>query len=296
VPRSPPPCLLVDQRTDESISYAVEQNPPCAGYAAIPPQMTSTRAINSQGELERTLEGVPGWFVPREAWILHEAIRRSFVERAITVVEIGSFRGRSTIAAAHALLARAKGGKLYAIDPQADEGFRELEANIAEAGVESVVELIRATSREARKRFDEGPVDLLFIDGSHEYEDVRGDFGDWLPLVEPGGIVAVNDPFWWGVGRALRERLTRGGALRRPRLANNTIFFTYLPAAPWSRRDRRELVRLRVALALGRLGGSTLAATGATRLLPDRLKSALLGVLTRGLGRVLAWVVPSAAA
>lgn len=38
------------------------------------------------------------------------------------------------------------------------------------------------------KRFD-----YLFIDASHIYEDVLRDFEDWLPLLEPNGIVSLHD-------------------------------------------------------------------------------------------------------
>jgi methyltransferase family protein len=37
------------------------------------------------------------------------------------------------------------------------------------------------------------PVDLLFIDGDHTYETVRGDYETYLPHVRPGGVVAFHD-------------------------------------------------------------------------------------------------------
>jgi predicted O-methyltransferase YrrM len=250
--------------------------------------------LSSQAEIEQALDEVEGWFSPREAWVLHESIRNLSPERPITVVEIGSFRGRSTIAAGHALVARAQGGTLHAIDPQDDDPFNELRANVDSAGVESVVRLIRATSREARKQFGAEPVDLIFIDGSHEYEDVRDDLRDWLPLVRPGGIVAVNDPFWWGVARALRERLALRGPLRSPRFVHNTVFFTYSPDARWRRKDGRQLLRVRACFLVGRVGGSLLAVTGGTRVLPQRLKRQLLRAIFRALARMYAWALPPA--
>jgi predicted O-methyltransferase YrrM len=252
--------------------------------------------LSSQTELEEALDGVAGWFVPSEAWVLHEAIQGIAPERPITVVEIGSSRGRSTIVAGHALLGRAEGGILYAIDPQGDDAFQELRANLSDAGVESVVRLIRATSRDARKQFGEEPLDLVFIDGSHEYEDVRDDFADWLPLVKAGGVVAVNDPFWWGVAKALRERLAVGGPLRSPRFAHNTIFFSYRPDADWTPQDGRELMRLRASLVIGRIGGSLLAVTGAASVLPVRVRGLLLRAIGRMVTRLLAWVLPAAEA
>ena len=250
--------------------------------------------LSSQTEIEEALDGVEGWFSPREAWVLHQSIHNLSPERPITVVEIGSSRGRSTIAAAHALLARANGGTLYAIDPQDDDRFQQLRTNLSSVGVESVVRLIRATSREARKQFGAEPLDLIFIDGSHEYEDVRDDLRDWLPLVRPGGIVAVNDPFWWGVGRALRERLLLRGPLRSPRFVDNTLFFSYLPDAGWGREDGRQLFWVRACVLVARIGGSLLAVTGATHVLPRRLKGALSRAIFRALTGIFSRTLPPA--
>jgi predicted O-methyltransferase YrrM len=37
------------------------------------------------------------------------------------------------------------------------------------------------------------PLDVLFIDGSHHYEDVRRDFLSYRRLVRPGGLIAFHD-------------------------------------------------------------------------------------------------------
>lgn len=37
------------------------------------------------------------------------------------------------------------------------------------------------------------PVDMVFIDGDHSYEGVRGDWEAWRLNVRPGGIVALHD-------------------------------------------------------------------------------------------------------
>ena len=40
---------------------------------------------------------------------------------------------------------------------------------------------------------DGTPIDLLFIDGGHMYENVRADFELYSPIVRPGGLVLFHD-------------------------------------------------------------------------------------------------------
>lgn len=64
--------------------------------------------------------------------------------------------------------------------------------------------------------------DMVFVDGDHSYEHCKADIEAWLPLIEPGGILAVHDflksdlqpdpngphPMPWpGVDRAVQELL-----------------------------------------------------------------------------------------
>jgi predicted O-methyltransferase YrrM len=43
------------------------------------------------------------------------------------------------------------------------------------------------------RRWDAGPIDLLFIDGDHSEAGVAGDWDLWSPLVAPGGTVVFHD-------------------------------------------------------------------------------------------------------
>jgi hypothetical protein len=53
------------------------------------------------------------------------------------------------------------------------------------------------------------PIHLLFVDGSHEYEDVLRDFRGFAPHVAPGGTIALHDvePVWPGPLRAWHEEI-----------------------------------------------------------------------------------------
>jgi predicted O-methyltransferase YrrM len=147
-----------------------------------------------------------------EGWLSEDQARR-LAERAAAlapparVVEIGSFRGRSTI-----VLARAapEGVEVVAIDPHAgsDRGPRQLapdpargeadlrafERNLEQLGVRERVRHVRAPSDEALGAV-EGEVDLLFVDGAHRYRPARDDLARWGARVRPGGAMLVHDAF-----------------------------------------------------------------------------------------------------
>ena len=113
------------------------------------------------------------------------------------MVEIGSFRGRSTV-----VLARGRRARLVAIDPHAgsDRGPQEIApeaharqrrprgvfANLAAAGVADRVRHVRKFSEAA---YDDvaGPLSLLYIDGAHRFGPARGDIVGWGGRVLPAG-------------------------------------------------------------------------------------------------------------
>jgi predicted O-methyltransferase YrrM len=47
--------------------------------------------------------------------------------------------------------------------------------------------------------------DLIFIDGNHDYDDVRADIHNYFPFLAPGGIMFGDDFGWAGVKKAVHE-------------------------------------------------------------------------------------------
>jgi predicted O-methyltransferase YrrM len=122
-----------------------------------------------------------------------------------TVVEIGSYLGRSTVFFALALREVNPQGRVVAIDPHTGDR-QQLEALSADrlptfelfrqhcraAGVEDLVEARVATSVEAAADWS-GPVDLLYVDGWHSYDAVVADGEAWLPHLSSQGVVVFDD-------------------------------------------------------------------------------------------------------
>jgi predicted O-methyltransferase YrrM len=55
------------------------------------------------------------------------------------------------------------------------------------------VTIIRKPSIEAAELFDDKSLDLVFIDGNHEYEFVKRDILAWYPKIKTGGVLSGHD-------------------------------------------------------------------------------------------------------
>ena len=138
------------------------------------------------------LADVPGWLTDEEGEALYD-LARGCRGRGV-IVEIGSWKGKSTICLGRGSRA-GNGVRIYAIDPHADYRFGDFKANVERAAVSDLVTPIPSLSQAAADDFDE-PIELLFVDGSHEEQLVREDFEKWVPKVVDGGWVAFHDTTW----------------------------------------------------------------------------------------------------
>ena len=144
------------------------------------------------------------------------------------IVEIGSFKGKSTIALARGAAATHQ-ALVYAVDPhriQPEEGYLEdteaqFLANIKNAGVEKQIVPMIMNSAAAARGWDK-PVRLLWIDGDHRYEPSKLDFTLWEPYVVEGGIIAMHDTIRKkGPKRVLWEKVFRSGRFQEIAIVDN---------------------------------------------------------------------------
>lgn len=183
-------------------------------------------------ELLALTASVEGWLTVEEGELLYRLARACTGKGAI--VEIGSFKGKSTIWLAKGSLAGAE-AKVVAIDPHTGSAehrqseqpvwtYDEFLANLRRAGVEEAVMPVVATSAEAAERFDQ-PVELLFIDGDHRYEMVRQDFDLWFPRLLEGGYLLMHDTIRWeGPRRVARESIYRSRSFRNVGFVHSITF------------------------------------------------------------------------
>lgn len=160
--------------------------------------LKSLRYLLSRDELEKYL-GAPVYLGIEEIPVLAEYAGRS----KNTLVEIGAAYGGST------LLFLANLGRfatLHSIDsfiPDSARGFQ----SSPEACRQNVLKGTKALrmpevyerwrlhtrySHEVAPDWNE-PIDVLFIDGDHDYEAVRRDFVDWLPHMKKGAYILLHD-------------------------------------------------------------------------------------------------------
>ncbi len=141
-----------------------------------------------------------------------------------TVVEVGVAYGRSLAYLASIALPALR---IVGVDKWADhmggdnlprevfEAMRSLgtpmqacAANLAACGLRDRVDLIHGASVQVAETFRDQSLDLVFLDGCHEYEHVRDDIAAWRAKVKPGGLLAGHDysmAMFPGVVRAVEE-------------------------------------------------------------------------------------------
>jgi len=187
---------------------------------------------------------VEGWMSPGQGATLYDSAVNCPVDGLI--VEIGSFRGRSTIVLASAADPSVQ---IVAIDPHAgnDRGPQEIDgfedqaaddhavfsANLAAAGVADRVHHVREFSDAALDLVD-GDVDVLYIDGAHRYAPALADIRAWGDRVASGGTMLIHDSFSSiGVTLAILRSLAFGRRFRYVgRSRSMTIYRADLESAP----------------------------------------------------------------
>jgi predicted O-methyltransferase YrrM len=73
--------------------------------------------------------------------------------------------------------------------------YREVAERIERYGLANHCRLMRMTSSRAAAEVD-GPLDLVHIDGNHDYVRCADDVSRWLPKLRTGGLLVLDDTSW----------------------------------------------------------------------------------------------------
>ena len=99
--------------------------------------------------------------------------------------------------------------KLYCVDPwvikipRHEEKYQEALTMLSPFDTH----IIRKTSMEAVKDFEDESLDFVYIDGDHSYQAVKDDLREWSKKVRKGGIISGHDYQWCGVKPAVDEHM-----------------------------------------------------------------------------------------
>ena len=136
-------------------------------------------------------------------------------------VEIGSWKGKSSAYMVVEIINSGKNIEFTCVDtwegsiehqdfPELKDLYKIFKSNMNP--LEKHYTDIKMSSLEAVKFFPDKSLDFVFIDASHEYNDVKNDILAWKPKVKIGGILSGHDYWtdehsWLDVRKAVNEIL-----------------------------------------------------------------------------------------
>jgi glycosyltransferase involved in cell wall biosynthesis/predicted nucleic acid-binding Zn-ribbon protein len=162
-------------------------------------------------------------YLESSAWLEHAPFAFWIIDalKPRSIVELGTHSGFSYFAFCQAVQAARLETRCFAVDTwKGDEhaGFYGEEIfervnrfnNLHYSAFSS---LVRATFDDALPYFSDSSVDLLHIDGRHNYDDVKHDFESWVPKLSERAVVLIHDTNvrerGFGVFRFWRELVVR---------------------------------------------------------------------------------------
>ncbi len=200
-----------------------------------------TRRFDPNYQLDRRSKAVAGWFSPdylarldavpgmcsaRTGRIL--ALLASDAPPGGDVVEIGAWKGRITVWLVEAAERRSDRPQVISIDPHLRESWDGFCRTVADFKLnDRGLRVVRERSHDAAHDWSR-PITLLWVDGSHEYDDVARDIADYAQHVIVGGVIAFDDSAggeFPGVERAIAEwKAAARDFVRVATIGNMTIF------------------------------------------------------------------------
>jgi MMP 1-O-methyltransferase len=200
---------------------------------------------------------VPGYLLENEAKFL--GVLAAIAPAPGAIVEIGSYRGRSTVMLAR-VTAHYRLGPVVAIDPHnspilvnpdgsnSKSSYEDFVNSIRQAGIEKYVEPHVAYSTDISSNWSR-PIRLLWIDGDHSYAGAQGDFEGFLPHLVPNGVVALHDALsnFEGPIRIFVEEMLRSDRFGPAGFVHSIAWAQFRPTDGIRYRSQREKLAKRAS-------------------------------------------------
>lgn len=152
-------------------------------------------------------EDVLGWIGDETTRLFDIAIENAPVSGAV-FVEIGTYRGKSSICMYDKIQESGKDITLYTVDnwsltlphDQPEDNNRDI--FIENRGTRGI-NLIDDDTVYACDLFTSESVDFLFIDSNNQYTELEYEISCWLSKMKNGSIISGHDYHWDGIGKVV---------------------------------------------------------------------------------------------
>jgi len=160
-------------------------------------------------------ENIHGWFTFPSFY--SEIVKQS--KDGYHIIEVGVWKGKSAAYMAVEIINSGKRIRFDCVDTWdgsiecKDESLMKVKDGLYNCFLDNIkpvhqaINIVRMSSYDAAKTYNENSVNYIFIDASHDYDNVCADIKAWLPKVRCGGILAGHDFKHPPVRKALQDVL-----------------------------------------------------------------------------------------
>lgn len=192
--------------------------------------------MNDEQSIKKRLgeiySGFNPWAPDYQGWNGNHNIFHKYVEetRPRTIIEVGTWKGQSALNMADSCKKLSTETIMFCVDtwlgslefidgrnPHLIDALKlvhgfpsvyyQFISNVMHRGHQDVIVPIPQTSHIAAKYFRSQGIkaQLIYVDASHEYEDVIKDIDAYMPILKKGGIMFGDDYGFYGVKQAVDE-------------------------------------------------------------------------------------------
>jgi hypothetical protein len=164
--------------------------------------------------MEHFFQTIDGWSELHRQGILLETLLKNLNKNELIVIaEIGVYKGRGTALWNSILLQNGITYKYYAIDNFLGSAEHEKNVDYYNATIKNLkriedkIKIIKNDSVLESFNYEDEFFDIVYIDGSHDYNSVINDIRSWVPKIKKGGFICGDDytDIWPEVKKSVQD-------------------------------------------------------------------------------------------